>query len=166
GADADMRMTMKVTKIEGDQITINSTVDSMTSMGQQAPPDMLKTMGSTSVMDRTGKTVQGSGGAGASMGAAAAFPTHPVKVGDTWESESEVQGKKVKAQNKFVKVETVNGKEAAHIQVTIPDQKDIKMTKPLDMWVELSNGMLLKMEMEGQSPTAPDNKMQMTMTRV
>jgi hypothetical protein len=166
GVDASFQVSMAVTKVEGDQVTMESAIESMKTGGQETPAEMLKTARSTSVMDRTTKTIQGSGGAAASMGALVTFPDKPIRVGESWESESAVMGNRVKTTNKFVAVEEVNGMKAAHIQVTVPKQPTVNMDKPIDMWFEFATGMLIKMEMSAHHPENPAQKMNAVMTRV
>lgn len=91
------------------------------------------------------------------------FPDKPVKPGDKWTGETEMNGKKLKADCTFVAVETVNSKQIAHLTAVV-NSPDIKFDGPLHYWVELSNGMLTKLEYSGEV-LASKTKMKMTMSR-
>lgn len=90
--------------------------------------DDLKSSTLTVVMDKKGKVLStkasGSGGAEAlyqglasSMGGLNSYPDHPVKVGDTWKSETKTPVERTTT-FKLVKVETQNGQQVAVVQST------------------------------------------------
>jgi hypothetical protein len=144
--------------------------------GQTLPPQAIETMKAmvvTSTYDKTGHTMsteisgvpdavkaqmqQSVGG-----GSTATFPDHPVKPGDTWTAESNVQSQKVKMTFKYVKSETVNGMNAAVLEATPDETAKAKFDGPMTIKIETATGLPIEMTaniVEG------DKKAKMTMTR-
>lgn len=85
------------------------------------------------------------------------FPSGPVKVGDTWEGTSTSNGKDMKVQCKLAGVSTVDGKEIATIEATPDTQVGMTLDGPLNIQIDLANGMTYSMTMKGTAP-GPDGK--------
>jgi len=73
------------------------------------------------------------------------FPNRPVSLGDQWRGEANLQGVKSVMTYTFEKFEKVNGKETAVILST-PESPDIRVTKPMRIWIELEHGWPMKAE--------------------
>lgn len=144
GQKNNTEMSMKCEKVEGDKITMVTTVGSIKI---------------TTVSDTTGK-VQDTKVEGAPAGTPApetnslAFPAGPIKVGDTWDGSMKMQGTEIKAHYKLAKVE--DG--VATIESTMEGlPATITLDGPGVTQLDLKTGMpistLTKMKMKG-----PDGK--------
>jgi len=128
--------------------------------GQPLPPqatDVFKNMVMTVTFDRAGHAVQTEvtgvpptlaeqmkkQGANNSV----SYPDKPVKVGDTWSGETDMQGKKVKMTYKLARVETVSGKEAAILEAS-PEGSTLKLNGPMSISVELATGLPITTKFE------------------
>ncbi len=89
-----------------------------------------------------------SGSAGSNYATnAIAFPKEPVRVGAEWDTKMNLgvtSGMQMKA--KFVKVESLKGREAAKLQYTVSAVPGMSMSGPLFVWVDLANGNVLKLD--------------------
>lgn len=162
-----MDSTVKVSKVAGKETTFVTTVDGMSMDGKPAPAPLiqqLKSQPTTEVKDELGKILNSND---QSSGLIAMYSEKPVKVGDTWQSGTSINGKKSTLSFRFVAVEPQAGKESAHLEATLPTDAPIKLRKPIQMWVETATGMLTRLEIEGtQGKGARANDtVKMTMTR-
>lgn len=168
----DMTMTMTVADATDGKSMLETRITGANMNGAPFPAPQLEAMTKMVVkttMDERGKVldtkIEGSPDPNANSGSSnsVSFPDKPVKAGDTWTGETEVNGKKVNADYTFIGAEDVDGKQMAHIQADVKSDA-MKFDGPLQYWVELSNGMLYKLEFSGED-AASKTKMKMTMTR-
>ncbi len=163
-------MEMAVTDVKDGKITMVSKILGGTMNGAPIPAaqlEMMKKIVTTSVMDQQGKVLETKteGTAAPSSGSnnSVPFPDGPVKVGDKWDGETDVNGKKVKAEYTLVAIEEINGKSCAKLEATV-NTPDMKLDGPMVYWVELANGMLMKLEFSGEEVTSK-SKVKMSMVR-
>jgi hypothetical protein len=175
-AKIGMNMTMKVTKVQKGETTINTTMGAFTMNGQPAPAqiaDQMKKLLIVSVMDARGRTLrtetkglQGFSGA-ANQGNTVPYPEKPVKVGGTWTGEAEMRGTKVKTSYKLVGVKAVAGRQAAVIHAVPSNMPGLKLSGPIVFSVELATGFPISMSMSGTATQGTaTQKIKMTMLRV
>lgn len=140
GQTSTTEAVVECTKVEGDKVTMATTVNGVTS---------------TSVMDATGKVVESSVPSSATVG----FPTNPVKVGDTWEATTKMAGKDVQAKVKLAKVEG----NAATLETTIGSiDPNLQIVGPIVSVIDVDTGMTISTHVE-MKITPPGSK-EMTMT--
>ncbi len=161
--------TMTADKIENGNVTFRCKFANMTMNGQAAPPAisaMMSNMTVVQTMDKTGKqisqTVEGlpNGMQAPSQGsiATATLPDHPVKVGDTWTGKAQ----NTTATYKLVSVDDENGKQVAHIDVTIGSTTLLKPDGPAKLSLDVDTGMPIEQTMSG---TTNGQKMSVSMKR-
>jgi len=161
-ASTEIGMTMTCTKVEGDKSTVETTFDSMKMNGQEPPASVLdsfKKMKVITVTDSHGKSLETKvEGAPAGMptpgSGSMAYPANPIKVGDTWDGTQKMGNTELKSKYKLAKVETVDGKEAATIEVTVEGlPSGITADGPTIYVVEVATGMPIsstsKLKMKG-----------------
>jgi len=162
GMSTEQTMTMSVEKVDGDKVTIVTTIDGMKVNGKEATGaagDALKKMKITSVMDSTGKTLEtklegAPAGTPTPENPTTAMPSKPVKIGDTWEGSTKMQGAEIKATYKLAKVEG----NVATIETTMEGlPMGLVLDGPTIVEMDMSTGMMIstkaKMKMKG-----PDGK--------
>lgn len=175
-AKMGMQMTMKVTKVQKGETTLNTSMGKMMMNGQPAPPQIADQMGKLliiTVMDARGRTlksetkgIQGFSGAG-NQGNTVPYPEKPVKIGGTWTAEADMRGSKVKTTYKLVAVKPVAGKQAAVIHAVPSNMPGFKADGPIVFSVELATGFPISMSMSGTaSQGTATQKVKMTMLRV
>jgi hypothetical protein len=141
----DSTLTLTAEKVESDKVTMKVQVNKMQMNGRDFPGG---TMAATEqVLDRHGKTITVGGAASAQAQgmAGSTLPTNPVKVGDTWTAQ--FQG--VQATSKLVSVESKDGKQVGHIEVTIAPNDKMTATKPFETEIDMDTGMTLSAIMDG-----------------
>lgn len=172
----EIGMTMTAEKVEANEITMVTTFDSMKMNGTDAPAavmDAMKKMKVISVTDATGKTLStklegAPPGTPAPDTANAAYPTNPIKVGDTWEGTSKTGGVEVKGKYKLVKIETQNGMEVAVVESTLEGlPAGASQDGPAVTSFEIATGMpvLMTMKMKMKGPDGKDSVMTTEMKR-
>jgi len=164
---ADFSLT--AAKVENGNVTFRSKFSNMTMNGQPAPAAVSQLMSNMTVvqtMDKTGKQLSqsveglpnGMQAPGQGAVATASLPDHPVKVGDTWTGTSQ----NTTATYKLVSVDNENGKQVAHIDVTIGETPVLKPDGPAKLTLDMDTGMPLEQTMSG---SANGQKVSMTMKR-
>lgn len=154
---ADGKFTVKDTNLEFNA--------SGTGILSQQADQMAKTEKGkveTKVYDELHKPIEADKGKPDSNPMAVVFPEKPIKVGDTWTSETEFTGEKVTAHYTFEKSESVNGKDCVVILVEFKDNPNVTNTQPIRLWFDKSNGWPVKGEAEVQMQQ-PEQKIKMTM---
>ena len=74
------------------------------------------------------------------------FPEQPIKPGYAWSNDTEMNGMRVKANYKFERLETVNGKSCAVISLMFSNSASVTSPGPLLLWVDRTNGWPVKGE--------------------
>jgi hypothetical protein len=162
GMSTEQTMTMTVEKVDGDKFTIVTTMDGMKVNGKEATGaagDALKKLKITSVMDSTGKSLEtklegAPAGTPTPETPMTAFPAKAVKVGDTWEGTTKMQGADVKVSYKLAKVEG----NVATLESTMEGlPMGLTTDGPTIVEMDMATGMMIsttaKMKMKG-----PDGK--------
>lgn len=160
----EVDLSMKVAKVTSDKVVIETRYRGITMNGQPlAGPqaDVLKNVVMSVTDDRLGHPLSTDvTGAPAAMtesmkkqggGLGAAYPDHPVKIGDTWTSEGDVQGQKLKLTYKLVKVAPVGGKDAAFLEATPDASSTMKISGPMTLTVDLATGMPISTNFSGEA---------------
>lgn len=147
---ADMKQTVKVTKVEGDKITSETSFSDVKVTGTEMFVNLLKSSfenaKSTVTMDTKGRVIEQEGqvDSNAMGGGTMFFPDKKVKVGDTWERTTPIpNGGNVKALYKFEGTEKVDGVDAAKISVT-PSTEENTSTGSFVYWIDMATGMAIK----------------------
>ncbi|HVT13401.1 MAG TPA: DUF6263 family protein [Fimbriimonadaceae bacterium] len=159
-ANLEVDLAMKVAKVSGDQVVIETHYVDMKMNGQPIPGvDALKKVVMTNTQNRQGHVMSTDVSGAPEMlasqmkaqnsGTGVAYPDHPVKIGETWASESNVQGQKMTVTYKLVKVDSVNGKEEAFLEAT-PTGGQVKASTPMTLTVDLATGMPLETKFDGE----------------
>lgn len=157
-AGTEMGMTMTAEKVEGDKVTMVTTIDSMKINGSDAPAavmDSIKKMRVITVQDSTGKSIEtkiegAPAGTPAPDSNSPSYPSGPIKVGDTWEGTLKMGGSEVKSSYKLTKIEDQGGKQVAVIESTTTGLPGgMTQDGPSITVVEVANGM----------PISTDSKM-------
>ncbi|HTQ11072.1 MAG TPA: DUF6263 family protein [Fimbriimonadaceae bacterium] len=162
--DADVTMSMKPIRVEGNNVVVESRVVDMTIGGQPMPPataDLLKNLVITTTYDRQEHIISNDvsgvpsqvAAAFKSQGAGtnAAYPDKPVKVGDSWTGTVDMLGKSVEMTYKLDGVENVGGKEAAIVEGTVSSNAPFQLKAPMKMQIELATGMPISATMEAEA---------------
>lgn len=141
----------EVTEVSDGVTTLKSTVTDVQAsgtgiMGMQA--DMMKAAKGTTNTVRYNERNEPVDGGASNVGMNVAFPEKPVKAGDTWTSETEIQGQKVTATFKLERFESVGGVDCAVISTTFSEGSPIRAKGPLLTWVDRNTGRLVKGEGE------------------
>lgn len=153
----EMTMAMKAAKVTDSEILMESKIEGMSMNGNPAPPQataMFKDMVIKTTMDKTGKNLKteviggppSANNSNQSNAMPASYPNHPVKVGDTWDADTDFNGTKTKMTFKFVKKDTVNGMEAAMLEATPDAGSPVKFDGPMMLSVEIATGMPINMK--------------------
>lgn len=171
----EVDLSMKVAKVTADKVVIETRYRGITMNGQALvgpQADVLKNVVMSITDDRQGHPLSTdvTGAPAALMepmkkqggGLGASYPDHPVKIGDTWASESDVQGQKLKLTYRLVKVEPVGGKDAAFLEATPDANSTMKISGPMTLTVDLATGMPLSTKFNGE---ANGQKVTVEMTR-
>jgi hypothetical protein len=153
-----MQMNMKITKVEKGQFTVTTTMGGMTMNGSPAPPtvaDQIKQMVLINVMDSRGKVLKSEakglpGMPSGNQGTSVPFPAKPIRIGNTWTGEADIQGKKIKTSYKLIAVKQVAGKQAAVIHATPQNVPQMTLDGPIVFSVELATGFPISMSMSGR----------------
>jgi hypothetical protein len=176
-AGNEIGMSMTAEKVEADKITTVITFDSMKMNGTDAPAqvmDAMKKMKVTQVQDPTGKTLdvkmEGAPAGTPPMDTnSPSLPSGPVKVGDTWEGTSKLQGTEIKSKYKLAKIETQGGKQVAVIESTTEGLPGgMVQDGPAITTIEVATGMLMGMEskMKVKGPDGKEQTVSTSMKRI
>lgn len=161
--------SMRAASFKNGRYTMVTKVDNVSMPGQKITPAMMQRMKSTTtteVIDASGKVVSVSGGAGAMFGNSfAIYPNHPLRVGETWTSTTSMQSMKMQSTNRLVKLQRIQGVQAALIDVTSTMSGTQKMpASPVaHLWIEVATGLPLRFEM---STNAMGAALKMTLNRI
>ncbi len=94
------------------------------------------------------------------------YPENPVKVGDTWESDTKISGSTAKAKYKVVGMEEVLGKKCVVLEMTY-EAGELTTATPAKMWIDTLNGAPVKAEgMFNMTQNGIKMKLSFTMSRV
>lgn len=143
--DITWKETVKDPRIEGTGL--------FKSLGEQMEKNM-KTEVATRVTNNRGDVLKKErpfGGLGGSSplenpGFAPIFPEGSVRIGDTWVEKTTVGEDQVTATYKAERLETLAGLECVVISVMLSSDYELRSEKPILIWVERSNGQLVKAE--------------------
>lgn len=170
-----LETSIKTVKNDASQVVMEYRAGSMTFMGAPAPQqveDMMKNVVVTVTEDHSGHLLN-TAVTGAppeiedqlkkqGAGASASYPDHAVAVGDTWTGDMVIGGTKTKPHFKLARIDSIQGKQAAVIEVTLDPGSSIKSNGPMTMSVELANGMPLQykvsLDVQGQTETMEMNR--------
>lgn len=146
---ADMKQTVKVTKVEDDKITMETSFSDVKVTGTEMFVNLLKgsfeNAKSNVTIDKKGRVIEQSGqmDANSMAGGTLYFPDKKVKVGDTWDRSAPMAGgAPVKAVYKFEGAEKLDGMDVARISVTPEGDKTSKGS--FTYWIDIATGMAVK----------------------
>jgi hypothetical protein len=169
---AEVDMTMKAEKVEGDKTTFRTKITNVRQDGKPVPQAMamLGKMSIIQVRNKRGETIS-SAVEGSPMGNqpvnetnsvyTASLPEKAVNVGDTWAGKDPTGAP---ATYKFVSVENRGGKEAAVLELTGAGNDRMKIEGPMKMVVDLTTGMTIEATMT--ATPAGQSKMKVALKQV
>ncbi|HWA83880.1 MAG TPA: hypothetical protein VG820_10620 [Fimbriimonadaceae bacterium] len=162
-ADGEMDMSLKAVKVDPDSVVLESRYLDAKRNGKSLPQTelgFLKSIVVTITEDRQGRPtnveVKGAPGAVADQikaqqsGTGVAYPNRPVKIGESWVTESTMQGKKVRLTYKLVKVGPVDGRDVAFLEATPDAGGLIKSEGPMTLSIDLATGMTIQTKFSGE----------------
>jgi hypothetical protein len=149
--NADMKQTVKVTKVADGNITTETSFSDVKVTGTEMLVNFMKgsfeNTKTTVTMDSKGRVVEQEGqmDANAMGGGSMYFPDKKVKVGDTWERSTPMPGGtgSMKAVYKFEGTEKVDGVDTAKISIT-PSTPQNNSKGSFTYWVDIKTGMAVK----------------------
>jgi hypothetical protein len=152
--DGKYKMELKATDVKA---TGTDPIAQM--MGEQ-----MKKMVAKMTVDEKGRVVEQEGSVDSTMGSGGTifFPDKKVKVGDTWERSTPVQGQSMLAKYKFEGTENVGGKTLAKISM-VPSTEGVEMKGKIDYLVDMDNGMIVKCNGKMTTSSAQGGSMVVTM---
>jgi hypothetical protein len=145
---ADMKQTVKVTKVEDGKITMETSFSDVKVTGTEMIANILKQsfgeQKSTITVDEKGRVLNSEGmlDANSMAGGTVFFPDGKVKVGDEWEQKLPSEGTSMTASYKFEGMETVDGVDAAKIVMT--PKGDNTSSGSFTYWIDTKTGMAIK----------------------
>jgi len=164
---ADMKQTVKVTKIDGEKITTETSFSDVNVTGTEMFANLIKASltdtKNTATIDKKGRVLEQTGqmDANSMSGGTLFFPDEKVKVGDTWERSAPMAGgANVKAIYKFEGTEKLDGMDVARISVT--PEGEANATGSFMYWIDMATGMAVKANGE-VTQEADGGKMVMTL---
>jgi hypothetical protein len=101
----------------------------------------------TRVTDERNKTVE----SGSESPFTLEYPEKAIKVGDSWTTKAKMLDTEAEVTFKLERFERVGDKTAAVISASVAESQNLKLTKPLLVFVDVSNGWPIKGEAEFES---------------